>query len=136
MNSSEIADIIKKYRRVAVVGASPRANRPSNQVTSYLLDSGFEVFPVNPGQNKILGCRCYPDLKSVPPPLEIIDIFRRAELVGPVVDEAITRGAKVVWMQEGIVNEEAAARALAAGLKVVMDRCLKIEHYNFNGLGG
>ncbi len=131
MNTLEIAGIVKKYRRVALVGASPKENRPSNQVMAYLLNAGFEVFPVNPGQSEILGRRCYPDLKSVPQPVEIVDIFRRAELVGPVVDEAIAVGARVVWMQEGIVNEEAAARAVAAGLKVVMDRCLKVDHMNF-----
>ena len=130
MNIIETAAIVKKYRRVAVVGASPKENRPSNQVMAYLIDAGFEVFPVNPGQNEILGRKCYPDLKSVPRPLEIVDIFRRADQVGPVVDEAIACGARVVWMQEGIVNEEAAARARAAGLAVVMDRCLKKDHIN------
>jgi len=133
MNTLEITAIVRKYRRVAVVGASPREERPSNQVMAYLMAAGFEVFPVNPGQSEILGRECYPDLASVPKPVEIVDIFRRADQVVPVVKAAIAAGARVVWMQEGIVNEEAAALALASGLAVVMDRCLKVEHMNLAG---
>jgi len=130
LETLEIGRILKEYRNIAVVGMSPKANRPSNQVASYLIAVGYHVIPVNPGQSEILGLTCYPDLTAVPEPVEIVDIFRRAEEVGPIVEQAIEIGAKVVWMQEGIVNEPAAARARAAGLKVVMDRCLKVEHGN------
>ena len=91
------------------------------------------MIPVNPGQSEILGLTCYPDLLAIPEPVEIVDIFRRAEEVGPVVEQAIKIGAKVIWMQEGIVNEAAAAVARKAGLKVIMDRCLKVEHQLMTG---
>ena len=129
----EIGRILKEYRTIAVVGLSPKENRPSHQVAAYLLAAGYRVIPVNPGQAAILGQPCYPDLLSIPEPVEIVDIFRRAEEVGPVVEQAIKIGAKVIWMQEGIVNEAAAAVARAAGLKVVMDRCLKVDHASLLG---
>ena len=128
VESLEISRILKSYRNIAVVGLSPKANRPSYQVAAYLLGAGYNVIPVNPGQVEVLGRTCYPDLLAVPEPVEIVDIFRRSEEVGPVVDQAIAIGAKVVWMQQGIVNEAAAAKARSAGLTVIMDRCLKIDH--------
>ena len=126
----KITKILKTCRRIAVVGLSPKPARPSHQVAAYLLAAGYEVVPVNPGHDKILGRQCYPDLESIPGPVDIVDIFRRAADVPPVVDSAIVIGAKVVWMQEGIINEEAAQRAAAAGLEVVMDNCLKVAHQN------
>lgn len=131
--SLEIGRILKSYRHIAVVGASPKPGRPSNDVAAYLLAAGYHVIPVNPGQNEILGQPCYPDLLAIPEVVEIVDIFRRAEEVGPVVEQAIQIGAKVIWMQEGIVNEAAAALAQAAGLKVIMDRCLKVDHQSLLG---
>ncbi len=125
---AQIRHLLTTSRTIAVVGLSPKESRPSNQVARYLISAGFRVFPVNPGQETILGLPCYPDLAAIPESVEIVDIFRKPEEVGPVVDEAIKIGAKAVWMQEGIVNETAAAKARAAGLVVVMDRCIKIDH--------
>ena len=133
LETLEISRLLKSCRNIAVVGASPKTNRPSNQVAAYLIEAGYNVIPVNPGQNEILGRTCYPDLLAVREPVEIVDIFRRSEEVGPVVEQAIAIGAKVLWMQQGIVNEEAAAKARAAGLKVFMDRCLKIDHQSLLG---
>ncbi len=127
--------ILSEYKRVAIVGLSADWSRPSNFAAKYLLEHGFEVTPVNPKYDEILGQKCYPDLKSIPHPIDVVDLFQRAERVMPFVDAAIEIGAKVVWMQLGIVNEEAAAKARAAGLEVVMDRCMKIEYARlFGGL--
>ena len=127
--------ILTDYKRVAVVGLSEDWSRPSNFVAKYLLEHGFEVIPVNPKYSSILGQKCYPDLASIPTPVDIVDLFQRADRVPPFVDDAIAIGAKVVWMQLGIVNEEAAEKARAAGLEVVMDRCIKIEYARlFGGL--
>ena len=130
METLEISRLLKKSKNIAVVGLSPKANRPSNQVALYLIEVGYNVIPVNPGQEEILGRKCYPDLESVSEPIDIVDIFRRSEDVGPIIESAIGVGARVVWMQKGIVNEEAAARAREAGLTVIMDRCLKVDHQN------
>lgn len=123
-----IPDILESYKTVAVVGLSPKMHRPSHSVAAYLAEAGYEIFPVNPGHTEIMGLTCFPSLAQIPEPIEIVDIFRRSEKVLPVVEAAIEVGAKVVWMQSGIVNEEAAALALDAGLQVVMDACMKIEH--------
>lgn len=122
------ARILKKYRNVAVVGASPKPDRPSYRVASYLMEHGYNVIPVNPNAQEILGKTCYPSLSAIPEPVEVVDVFRRPEEVMPIVAEAIKIGAKVVWLQEGIVNEEAAAKARKAGLMVVMDKCMRKEH--------
>ena len=125
---TQIRHILTTSRTIAVVGLSPKEARPSNMVARYLINAGFRVIPVNPGQTAILGLPCYPTLAAIPEPVDIVDIFRQADEVGPVVDEAITIGAKAVWMQEGIANAAAAAKAKAAGLVVVMDRCIKTDH--------
>jgi len=130
MESLEISRLLKECRNIAVVGLSPKENRPSNQVARYLIEAGYNIIPVNPGQSDILGKTCYPNLKSIPEQVDIVDIFRRAEDIPPIVDGAIAIGAKVVWMQQGIVNEEAAEAARKAGLTVIMDRCLKVDHMN------
>ena len=122
------ANILKEYNIVAVVGLSTDPNRPSHRVAKYLISQGYKVIPVNPDAREILGKRSYTTLSSIPEPIEIVDIFRRSEEVLPIVDEAIKIGAKAVWMQEGVINEEAAARARDAGLDVVMDKCMKKEH--------
>ena len=122
------ADILNKYRNVAVVGASSNPERPSHRVISYLMKHGYHVMPVNPNEQKILGKTSYPNLNSIPEKVEVVDIFRKSEEVMPIVDEAIKIGAKVVWMQEGVVNEEAAAKAGEAGLLVVMDKCMRKQH--------
>jgi len=128
MDMEEIEGILKEGRTVAVVGLSPKPDRPSYVVARYLQAQGYRIIPVNPNTQEILGEKAYPTLLSIPEKVDIVDIFRRPEDVPPVVEEAIKIGARVVWMQEGIVNEEAALRAREAGLKVVMDRCLKKEH--------
>ncbi|MFC2018355.1 CoA-binding protein [Chloroflexota bacterium] len=120
--------ILKEYRTVAVVGASPNPERASHTVASYLMEHGYNVIPVNPTAQEVLGKTCYPDLISIPGPVEVVDIFLSSEKVMAVVEEAIKVGAKAVWMQLGIINEEAAALAREAGLLVVMDRCMKQEH--------
>ena len=130
MESLEISKLLKEYKTIAVVGLSPKENRPSNQVARYLIEAGYNIIPLNPGQSEILGKKCYPDLKSIPEHIDIIDIFRRTEDVPPIVVDAISINAKVIWMQQGIVNEEAAALARKAGLTVIMDRCLKVDHMN------
>lgn len=122
------AEVLRGYRTVAVVGISSRPDRPSHEVAAYLKGQGYRIIPVNPREGEVLGERAYPDLRSVPEPVEVVDIFRRPEDVPPVVEEAIAIGAKAVWMQEGIVHQEAARRAREAGLAVVMDRCMKKEH--------
>ena len=127
--------ILTENKRVAIVGLSADWSRPSNFVGKYLLEHGFEVIPVNPKYDEILGQKSYPDLASIPTPVDIVDLFQRSERVPPFVDAAIDIGARVVWMQLGIVHEEAAAKARAAGLDVVMDRCIKIEYARlFGGL--
>ena len=121
-------EILNASRVVAVVGLSPKPGRPSYRVASYLKENGYKIIPVNPGIGEILGETSYPDLSSIPEPVDVVDIFRRPEEVLAIVEEAIEIGAKVVWMQEGVINEEAAARAREAGLLVVMDRCMLKEH--------
>jgi len=124
----DIPEILSNYQKIAVVGLSANRMKPSNGVGFYLKNAGYTLFPVNPNYEQILGLNCFNCLKDINGPIEIVDIFRKPEYVLPVVEEAIAIGAKVIWMQSGIVNEQAAQRALQAGLKVVMDRCMKIEH--------
>ena len=125
--------ILGEYKRVAMVGLSADWWRPSNFAGKYLLERGFELIPVNPKYDEILGQKCYPDLLSIPEPVDIVDLFQRSERVPPFVDQAIEIGAKCVWMQLGVVNEEAAKKARDAGLDVVMDRCMKIEYARLYG---
>ena len=122
------AKILNEYRTVAVVGASPNPERASYQVASYLDRHGYHVIPVNPQAKEILGKTSYPDLSSIPEPVAVVDIFRNPKDIMPIVEEAIKVGAKVVWLQEGVINEAAAARARDAGLLVVMDKCMRKEH--------
>ncbi len=127
---TDMATVLASARTIAIVGASPRENRPSHRVMAYLQRAGYRVLPVNPGQagKKILGETVFETLLNIGEHIDIVDIFRRSDLVDPVVDEAITINAGAVWMQLGIVNETAAARARSAGLPVIMDRCIKTEH--------
>lgn len=120
--------ILSEYRTIAVVGLSNKWHRPSYFAAKYLQEHGFKIIPVNPGQKEILGEKCYPSLLEIPEPVDVVDIFRRPQDVPPIVEQAIEIGAKVVWMQLGVINEEAAQRAREAGLEVVMNRCMKIEH--------
>ena len=125
-----VRDILEKSKIIAVVGLSPKPERDSHEVAKYLQDQGYRIVPVNPRADNILGEKSYPDLASIPEKVDVVDIFRRSDDVPPVVDQAIDIGAKAVWMQLGIVNEDAAAKAREAGLGVVMDRCMLVEHRN------
>ncbi|MFC2020796.1 CoA-binding protein [Chloroflexota bacterium] len=121
-------EILRSSRTVAMVGLSANPDRPSNKVARYLKEKGYEIIPVNPGEKVILEETCYPDLSSITVHVDVVDIFRRSEDVLPIVHEAVEIGANVVWMQEGVINEEAETYARKAGLKVVMDRCMRKEH--------
>ncbi len=120
--------ILTEYKRVAVIGVSDNPSRASYHIAKYLIGSGFTVIPINPALSEIFGLQCYPDLLTAPGPIEIVDIFRRPEFIPEIVDQAIKIGAKAVWMQSGLVEEASAERARAAGLKVVMDHCIMVEH--------
>ena len=123
-----IKKLLEDAKNIAVVGLSPKKNRPSNMVATYLIRNNYNVIPVNPGQTEILGCKCYPDLTSIPVKIDIVDIFRRSDAVLPVVEEAAICGADCVWMQQGIENKEAEGVAVKNGMTVIMNRCIKVEH--------
>jgi predicted CoA-binding protein len=130
MKDEELKEILAYYKTIAVVGISPKEDRPSYRVASYLKSKGYRIVPVRPDGDTILGEKVYPNLLEIPEEIEVdvVDVFRKSEDLPPVADEAIRRGAKVLWMQEGVVNKEAGSKAEKAGLKVVMDRCMKKEH--------
>ena len=123
-----IAEILRKCKTIAVVGLSSNPMRPSHGVAEYLQRAGYRIIPVNPNETEVLGEKSYVRLEDVPEKIDVVDIFRRPEHVPGVVESAIRVGAKVVWMQLGIENEEAAERARAAGLAVVQDACILVEH--------
>jgi predicted CoA-binding protein len=125
---AEIRDILTSVRRIAVVGYSDDPSRDSSRVGRYLADQGYEVFAVNPEAASTEALRFYPDLASVPKPIDVVDIFRRVEAIPGIVDEAIRQGARAVWMQEGLTHNASAAKARAAGLRVVMSRCMMRDH--------
>ena len=132
---SELRRILRSSKTIAVVGLSAEWHRPSYFAAKYMQQHGYRVIPVNPRYPEILGERCYPSLPDVPVPVDIVDVFRRTEDVLPIAQQAIAIGAKCLWMQIGVIHEGAAAKARAAGLEVVMDRCVKIEHARlFGGL--
>ncbi len=134
MSATARLDILSKYKRIAMVGLSSNQFRPSYFAALYLLAEGYDVIPVNPREKEILGRPCYPNLKSIPGgPPEVVNIFRDPAAVPAIVDEAIAVGAKAIWMQLGVIHEPAAETARQAGLEVVMDRCMKIEHARFYG---
>lgn len=124
----DFGQILAATRTIAVVGLSDKTDRPSHTVAAYLQKQGYRIIPVNPNLKEVLGEKAYPSVRDIPGPVDVVDIFRRAEDVPPIVEDAIAKGAKVVWMQLGIVNEAAADRAEAAGLKVVMDTCMEVIH--------
>jgi uncharacterized protein len=128
----EIKEILSSYKTIAIVGISNKPDRDSYIVAEYLLNQGYKIIPVNPNIDTVLGLKAYPDLISIPEDIEIVDIFRRPEFVDEIVDQAIEKRAKVVWMQLGVINESAAEKARKAGLKVIMNKCIKVEHmYRF-----
>ncbi|MCX6179455.1 MAG: CoA-binding protein [Chlorobiales bacterium] len=132
MGTQTIKNILVSFRNIAVVGISAKPERPSNKVAKYLIEQGYTVYPVNPGLEEVFGLPCYPSLSSIPPEMskkiEIVNIFRKSADVPPIVDEAIDIGAKVIWMQSGITNEEAANKARNSGLLVVENHCIAVEH--------
>ena len=123
-----ITSILERYKTLAVVGLSSKASRPSSGVAAYMQRRGYKIIPVNPNEQAVLGRRAYASLDEVAEPFEVVVIFRQPQYVPPVVEAAIRRGARVIWMQEGVTHEKAAARARAAGLEVVQDRCILKEH--------
>jgi uncharacterized protein len=125
---NQISEILHTCRNIAVVGLSGKRYLPSYGVAEYMKSAGYRIIPVNPLETQVLGEKCYADLDSVPDPIDIVDIFRRSEFVPEIVEAAIRKGARVIWMQEGVVHEEAARRAEAAGLIVIMDRCILKDH--------
>jgi len=126
----EIGRALKTARAIAVVGCSPEESRPSNAIARYLLRAGYDVIPVNPGHRELLGRPCYPDLASIPKDvrIDIVDVFRRSEFVPEIASAALARGAGFFWMQDGVVDNEAALRLVAAGIGVAMDRCIYRDH--------
>jgi predicted CoA-binding protein len=126
-----IEDLLRRSRSIAVVGLSSKRFRPSYGVAEYMQKAGYRIIPVNPNETEVLGERAYARLEDVPERVDIVDIFRRSEFVPPLVESAIRIGAAAVWMQEGVIHEEAAERARAAGLTVVMDRCILKEHSRY-----
>jgi predicted CoA-binding protein len=125
---SRMADILRSAHTIAVVGLSGKRFRPSFGVAEYMQRAGYRIIPVNPVETEVLGEKAYPDLDSVPEPIDIVDIFRRSEHVPAIVEAAVRKGARAIWMQEGVVHEDAARRAEAAGLAVAMDRCILKDH--------
>ena len=123
-----IRDLLRDSHTIAVVGLSSKRFRPSYGVAEYMQKEGYRIIPVNPNEAEVLGEKSYARIEDIPERIDIVDIFRRSEFVGPVVDSAIQIGARVIWMQEGVVHEEAAQTARSAGLAVVMDRCILKEH--------
>jgi predicted CoA-binding protein len=125
---NNIAEVLRNSKTIAVVGLSSNRLRASYGVSEYMQSAGYKIVPVNPQETEVLGEPCYPTLDQVPGPVDIVDIFRRPEFVPDIVEAAIRKGAHTVWMQEGVVHEQAAARARESGLTVVMDRCILKEH--------
>jgi uncharacterized protein len=125
---TQLSDILQQSHTIAVIGLSGKRFRPSYGVAEYMQRAGYRIIPVNPREPQVLGETSYPDLDSVPDPIDIVDIFRRSEFVPEIVEAAIRKGAKVIWMQEGVIHEDAARRAMSAGLTVVMDRCILKDH--------
>ena len=123
-----ISEILRSAQTIAVVGLSGKRYRPSYGVAEYMKRAGYRIIPINPQETEVLQEKCYPDLDSVSEPIDIVDIFRRSEFVPEIVEAAIRKGAKAIWMQEGVIHEGAARRAEAAGLAVVMDHCILKEH--------
>lgn len=131
-HGTDISKLLREAKTIAVVGCSPKPERDSHRVAAYLQNAGYRVIPINPGADEILGVRSYPDLASVPPEIEIdiVDVFRAPKYVPAVVDAVLERGARALWLQLGCGHDEAEARAADAGLEVVSDRCIKVEHSN------
>ncbi len=135
-DDTKLRELLRATKTIAVVGISDKPYRDSHHVAEYLIEAGYRVFPVNPNLQSVLGLRCYPDLASIPEAIDLVDVFRRPEEVGPVLDAAVAIKAKALWLQLGVINEAEAERASEAGLTVIMDRCSKIEHARLIGFQG
>lgn len=127
-NLAEIPKLLRESKAIAIVGLSPKRERPSNMVARYLIEARYTIYPVNPGQEEILGRKCYPSLLDIPASFNIVNIFRKAVDVGPIVEQAIQRECTCIWMQQGIINHAAAELARNNGKIVIMDRCIKVDH--------
>ncbi len=132
-NSIVVRDLLASAKTIAIIGLSSEKTKASNMVASYLIDEGYTIIPVNPRSSEILGMKCYHDLKSIPVPIDIVQVFRPSSEVAGIVDEAIEVGAKAVWMQLRIIDLRSADRAIDAGMHVVVDRCIKMEHGRYSG---
>ena len=133
LTDDEVRGILTRYRKIALVGASPKPERDANEVMRYLIEKGYEVYPVNPRYSEVLGRKCYPSVLDIPEEVEIVDLFVRPEFARDYVEQAIKKGAKVVWFQFGTFDEEAFRRAKEAGLTAVAHRCIKQEHERLIG---
>ncbi|MBI5475295.1 MAG: CoA-binding protein [Ignavibacteriales bacterium] len=131
MLNQTIKKILEEAKTIAIVGASNKPLRDSYQIMKFLIEKGYNVIPVNPSYTDILGKKCYSDLRQIDEPIDIVDIFRRSDEVLPIVQDAMLSGAKTIWMQLGVINEEAATIAERTGITVIMNRCIKIEYLNF-----
>ena len=127
----EFIEILSKCRTIAVVGLSPSPYRASNGVAAYLIRAGYDVIPVNPNYDEVLRRKCYPSLRDIPVPVDMVDVFRNPAHLLPIVEDTIAIGAKILWLQLGVINDRAIERARQAGLQIVVDRCLKIEHMRY-----
>lgn len=127
-SDEEIRSLLMATRTIAVVGASEKSWRDSNSIAQYLIERGYDVYPVNPKYEVVLSLKCYPDLQAILAEIDIVNIFRRSDAVPEIVEQAIEIKAKAVWMQSGVIHEEAAERAMEAGLRVVMDHCIAVDH--------
>jgi len=130
LDDAELTELLTTARTIAVVGLSDKPDRDSNEVAKYLQSQGYRIIPVNPTVSEVLGERSYPSLRSIPPEIrvDIVDVFRRSDQVGPVVDEALERGVGAVWMQLGVENPQAAAKATAHGVPVLENVCIRVQH--------
>jgi uncharacterized protein len=128
LREADLKRILREAKTIAVVGLSANSDKESHMVASYLKARGYHIIPVNPGAEEILGEKSYPNLESIPEPVDVVDVFRRPEYVPEIADQAVKIGAKVLWMQMGVTNEEAAKTARAGGLEVVQDRCMMADH--------
>lgn len=128
-----LRELLKGAKKIAVVGASDKPWRDSHRIALFLQQRGYEVLPVNPKYQSVIGIRCYPDLSSLPGPVDIVDVFRRSEAVPSIVDEAAAARAKALWLQQGVIHEEAARKAERLGMRVVMDRCILVDHRRLLG---
>ena len=123
-----IRKVLKEAKTIAVVGASVKPWRDSNSIMQFLIDAGYKVFPINPRYSEVLGIPCVPDLSHMPKGIDIVDVFRRPEALGSIVDEAIANGARTLWLQLGVINVDAARKAEQAGMNVIMDHCIRVDH--------